>query len=107
MNKIIKKMKNALDVIINNVYYLIINVITGGKPMSKAQKSDLDERINAARLAGAHEMRSFAKFKNYILELGLARYEKVILPIEIMDSYPNQRLVQTSVRIIQFPGGKV
>ena len=75
--------------------------------MSKAQKSDLDERINAARLAGAHEMRSFAKFKNYILELGLAKYEKVILPVEIMDGYPNQRPVQANAKIIQFPGGTV
>ena len=46
--------------------------------------NNLDERINAARLAGAHSIRTLNKFKNYLLEIGLAKYDKAILPLELM-----------------------
>ena len=64
------------------------------------QKSDLDYRINRARLAGANRMNTQAEFKNYLLEIGLNKYEKSILPIENMEDYP----LLSGAEIIQFPG---
>jgi hypothetical protein len=66
------------------------------------QKSDLDYRINRARLAGANRMNSPAEFKNYLLEIGLNKYEKSLLPIETMEDYP----LQSGAKIIQFPERK-
>jgi len=51
------------------------------------QLSDLDYRINRARLAGANCMKSQAEFKNYLLEIGLNKYEKSILPVENEGEY--------------------
>jgi hypothetical protein len=46
---------------------------------------ELNYRINRARLAGANKNSTLAEFKDYLLELGLNRYEKIFLPIETME----------------------
>ena len=46
-------------------------------------KTNLDWRINAARLAGASRVYSLSSFKRQLLEIGLARYLHNILPIEL------------------------
>jgi len=80
------------------------------------QKSDLENRINHARLAGACKNYTLTEFKNYILELGLTKYVKSILPAEQGDysraitGYPQtERKAQAEepacgAKIIPFPG---
>jgi hypothetical protein len=51
------------------------------------QLSDLDYRINRARLSGAMRSYTQTEFKNYLLDIGLNRYEKNILPIETEGEY--------------------
>jgi len=46
------------------------------------RKSDIEKRIDRARLAGAMRGYSIDEFKDYLLELGLAKYEKTILPVK-------------------------
>jgi len=65
--------------------------------------SNLDKRINAARLAGAHSLDTFPRFKNYLLELGLAKYEKAILPLENPNNHLDHCTAQTRAKIISFP----
>jgi hypothetical protein len=52
------------------------------------QKSELDCRINRARLTGAMYGHTIAEFTNYLLDLGLTKYEKSILPLEQGDYSP-------------------
>jgi hypothetical protein len=71
----------------------------------RSRQSGLDQRLNAARLAGANKRMTQAEFRNYILEIGLAKYEKFILPIETGESkkeYP--ALAGSKAKIIPFPG---
>ena len=73
--------------------------------MKSSVQSDLDYRINRARLAGANCMYSQAEFKNYLLEIGLNKYEKSILPLEQEDySGAMAEEPQTKGEIIPFPG---
>ena len=69
--------------------------------MKSNAKSDLDCRIDRARLSGAMHSYTPAEFKNYLLEIGLNRYEKSILPIE--KEYSTREPDQ-GARIIPFPG---
>jgi hypothetical protein len=48
------------------------------------------ERCNLARLAGAHKRDAESSFFGYLLELGLVKYEKIILPIENEDGESGQ-----------------
>jgi len=68
-------------------------------------KSDLDQRINRARLAGACKGYTMTEFKNYLLEVGLAKYVKSILPAE-QGNYSGAitEYQQTEGKIIPFPG---
>jgi hypothetical protein len=66
--------------------------------------SDLDNRINRARLAGAMRGHTTAEFKNFLLDLGLNKYEKSILPIETAQENPPQEQPCTMGKIIPFPG---
>jgi len=68
--------------------------------MKSNAQFDLDYRINRARLAGANRMNSQAEFNNYLLEIGLNKYEKSILPIENTEDYQPQ----TEAKIIPFSG---
>ena len=43
------------------------------------------ERCKKARLAGAHKLEAEASFFGFLIELGLAKYEKALLPLEIGD----------------------
>jgi N-acetylglutamate synthase-like GNAT family acetyltransferase len=67
---------------------------------TQRQLSDLEYQINRARLAGTNHAYTQTEFKNYLLELGLNKYEKTILPIETMEKYPPK----TKTKIILFPG---
>lgn len=40
------------------------------------------ERCQAARLSGAHKRESESSFMSYLIELGITKYEKAILPLE-------------------------
>jgi hypothetical protein len=73
--------------------------------ITRAQaRQDMKERIEAARLKGMERYMSHEKFKNFLLKIGLAKYEKVILPVETGEAYAVQTGVKT--KIIPFPGGK-
>ena len=41
------------------------------------------ERCTKARLSGAHKLTAEASFVAFLVELGLTKYEKAILPLEI------------------------
>jgi hypothetical protein len=69
---------------------------------STQQKYDLEYRINRARLAGAMRSYTLAEFKNYLLDLGLNKYEKTILPAETEVDCP--ATTDQEARIIPFPG---
>jgi len=79
---------------------------------TQRQLSDLDYRINRARLTGANKSSTLTEFKNYLLELGLSKYEKSVLPLETMEDNPLQAvgcetvtaLPITTAKIIPFPG---
>ena len=43
---------------------------------------DILERCNTVRLAGYHKVDAESKFLGYLVELGLNKYEKFILPLE-------------------------
>jgi hypothetical protein len=43
---------------------------------------DLKRLCNEARLAGAHSRTAESAFIGYLIEVGLKRYEKAILPLE-------------------------
>jgi len=60
----------------------------------------LEQRINAARLAGEGKRYSLEQFKTALLKIGLAKYEKSILPLEIINECVSQNGTQ---KIIQFP----
>jgi hypothetical protein len=49
--------------------------------------SDLRERCNNARLSGAFKSSAEAAFMVYLIEIGLVKYEKVILPHEKDESF--------------------
>jgi len=66
------------------------------------QKSDLDCRIERARLAGANKNSSLAEFKNLLLIIGLNKYEKAILPLETLRDYAAP---ETDGKIIPFRKG--
>jgi len=73
------------------------------------QKLDLDCRINRARLAGACKNFTLAEFKDYLLILGLNKYEKTMLPVETEnncqgghETTPEAAAVHG--KIIPFPG---
>jgi hypothetical protein len=67
------------------------------------QKTDLDYRINRARLAGAMHNYTMTEFKNYLLDIGLNKYEKAILPVETGREYTADETGQDA-KIIPFPG---
>ena len=70
--------------------------------MKNSAQSDLDCRIDRARLSGAMRGYTPAEFKNYLLEIGLNKYEKAILPVEkegMPESEPGR-----GAKIISFPG---
>ena len=67
------------------------------------QKDELDERITAAWLAGPRKVFTRNQFKDQMLAIGLVKYEKVILPIEMGEVvYPAKEPTQ-GVKIIPFP----
>jgi len=70
--------------------------------MNAQQKADFDNRINRARLAGACKGYTLAEFKNYLLDIGLNKYVKAILPVETGMEYSESEPVQDK-RIIPFP----
>jgi len=79
--------------------------IKGGNEYMKSntrQELDLDYRINKARLAGACKNSTHSKFKRYLLELGLIKYEKAILPLETTAEEPEEPL-SGGAKIIPFP----
>jgi len=66
------------------------------------KKSDIEKRIDRARLAGAMRGYTIDEFKDYLLEFGLAKYEKTILPVK-------KEKVQAEdfshiAKVIPFPG---
>jgi len=71
--------------------------------MKKQRQTDLDCRINRARLAGAYSGYTEAEFKNYLSSIGLNVYEKQILPYETAGEYPSREPAQ-GIKIIPFPG---
>jgi hypothetical protein len=64
-------------------------------------KQEMEDRIERVWRRGPHNVSSKARFLDYLLEVGLAKYEKVIEPLETEYEAP-----QEPVKIIQFPGGK-
>ncbi|MHC6201732.1 hypothetical protein ACYULU_00890 [Breznakiellaceae bacterium SP9] len=44
--------------------------------------TDLKQQCNEARLAGAHGRMAESAFVGYLIEIGLKKYEKTILPME-------------------------
>jgi len=40
------------------------------------------QRCTEARLSGAHKLEAEASFIGFLVELGIAKYEKAILPVE-------------------------
>ena len=72
--------------------------------MKKEQQkeSELDSRINRAHLEGAWHIYTPARFRDYLLGIGLSVYEKQILPIEIEREYPAKETTQKA-KIILFP----
>jgi len=62
---------------------------------------ELLERLEEARLAGPRRAFSPKEFQRQMLIIGLNKYEKIILPLEIHEEYQPQ----TAEKIIQFPGG--
>jgi len=73
------------------------------KKERQTETSEFEERITAAWLAGARSVYTRNQFKNQMLAIGLAKYEKVILPIE-MGERPASEPAQ-GIKIISFPGG--
>ena len=74
--------------------------------MKNSAQSDLDCRIDRARLSGAMHGYTPAEFKNYLLEIGLNKYEKAILPVEKEGKYPASEPDQVA-KIIPFPGASL
>ncbi|MDR0302902.1 MAG: hypothetical protein LBI04_11420 [Treponema sp.] len=70
------------------------------------KNTKLDERINMARTAGACKNYTMTRFKNYLLELGLTKYEKSILPMQTKKESPKESSY-TERKIIPFPGVKL
>jgi hypothetical protein len=66
-------------------------------------EEELERRINRARLSGAMHSYTLAEFKNYLLDIGLNKYEKSILPVETEREYPASEPAQ-GVKIIPFLG---
>jgi hypothetical protein len=66
-------------------------------------EEELDRRISRARLAGAMHGYTQAEFKNYLLGIGLEKYEKAILPVETEGKYP-AAIPGQGAKIIPFPG---
>jgi len=69
----------------------------------KDKRAELDDRINNARLMGVHKSISLKGFKDYLLILGLNKYEKSILPLETDEEYPQEQSY-IEKKIIPFPG---
>ena len=68
---------------------------------NKAQSKDiyLEHRISVARRAGACKGYTQEEFKNYLLDLGLNKYMRAILPLETGEEYTPK----TEAKIIPFP----
>jgi hypothetical protein len=47
------------------------------------------ERCNRARLAGAHYDEAESSFLGFLVKIGIAKYEKTILPLEVSEDEPN------------------
>ena len=43
---------------------------------------DTRRRCAEARLSGAHKLEAEASFMGFLIELGIAKYEKALLPLE-------------------------
>jgi len=65
------------------------------------ERTELDNRIERARLAGARRNYSLAEFKNQLLIIGLNKYEKAILPLETLRDYAAPEPVR-GAKIIPF-----
>jgi hypothetical protein len=50
--------------------------------------AEMKKLCNKARLSGAHSRMAESAFIGYLIEIGLSRYEKAILPIEKGDDPP-------------------
>jgi len=44
--------------------------------------TELRERCTKARLAGSHNSEAESSFMGYLVDVGIAKYEKAILPLE-------------------------
>jgi len=56
------------------------------------------KRCKIARLSGAHKLEAEASFIGFLVELGLAKYEKALLPLEIgEDEIPASAVVKKRV----------
>jgi hypothetical protein len=54
--------------------------------------TELKQECNDARLAGAHRRMAESAFVGYLIELGLKKYEKSILPLERGDDEAADRI---------------
>ncbi|GHV17861.1 hypothetical protein FACS189493_6270 [Spirochaetia bacterium] len=54
--------------------------------------TELKEQCNEARLAGAHSRMAETAFIGYLIEIGLKKYEKAILPLERGDDEAAHRI---------------
>jgi hypothetical protein len=53
--------------------------------------TELKQECNEARLAGAHSRMAETAFVGYLIEIGLKKYEKTILPLERGDDEAGRR----------------
>jgi hypothetical protein len=53
--------------------------------------TELKQQCNEARLAGAHSRMAETAFVGYLIEIGLKKYEKAILPLERGDDEAARR----------------
>jgi hypothetical protein len=58
--------------------------------------TELKQQCNEARLAGAHGHVSESAFVAYLIEIGLKKYEKAILPLERGDDEAARKLFPTN-----------
>ena len=73
------------------------------KKEQQKELSELESRINRAHFAGAWHGYTPAKFRNYLLGIGLSVYEKQILPIETEREYHPAKEPTKKAKIIPFP----
>jgi hypothetical protein len=52
------------------------------------------ERCNKARLAGSHHMDAESSFMGFLVDLGLKKYEKALLPLEMAEDETPATLIK-------------